>query len=324
MKKNTLLNNLKEVLESSTMTTYLRSLSSDSERLKLLQKALYFLVATRNYEEVFQYLLKYNDFTFPESYMASKNIVEKQAQNIFKTNYLDNGFLYHGTSKVHSDSIINNGLYGLNRKYDNELKKDLENINSLCQSITLATKKYNGDSANLSSELPACFLFEILDRVYLTPEIAQAFSYSSACNGWFRNFVNKLVLFFNGSCYLDFENKDNLINSLLLVIHNSNAIINIKEKQAIINFIEKYYDELELKDTIYNKVIVFVKNDIELNQSMKKQLESINNKNRKIVYNLAKLDECNLYCQKVMPNDLALLSINDDYSLSLKIGKGGN
>ena len=325
MVNNSVINNLKKILESSTMITYLRSLPSDSERLRWLQKAMYFLMSTRDYDQVFLYLLNNDDLTFPVSYMEKKNLLEKDIQAIFKDNYLKNGFLYHGTSNIHERSIIDKGLVGLTLRYGQEFVTDLEKINVLCQSIALNTLKYTQGKIMLKEELPLDFLAGKTNSVYLTADISQAYDYSNNNNNWFREFVKNLIDFIGGEfVMLYFEDKTTLFKQVLSALNSSKAIISENEKQTLIKFIEKYYNMYELSDKPSTKSLVIVKNNIELNESFANLLAQSNDKMCGINYVLKQLNSQEIYSSKVDQKDLAVLSFNSDQSLSLKLGKGGN
>lgn len=318
MENNIVINNLKNVLESTTMTTYLNSVSSESERLSWLQKALYFMISTGNYEDVYMYLLKSNDFTFPNEYLLNKNKTEKQIQALLKHNYLKNGFFYHGTSKYVCESILENGLFGLEQRYGKEFISDIVTINQLCKDIAITTEKYSFGKIILDEELPLNFLKGKFDRVYLSAEISKAFHFANNNNSWLRTFISNLLRFVKADfCYFDFNNKSNLLDQLKSALNNSKAVISNDEINVILNFINKYYIELEMTNKLKEKSIIFTKKDIKLNKIITYQ----DSKNRGINYILGQINTQNIYTSSVEPQDLAVLSFNDNGSLSLKLGK---
>lgn len=320
MEQDVFINDLKNVLESKTMTTYLRSLSSDAERLRWLQKALYFLVSTRDYESLFLYLLNNNDFTFPDSYMNNKKISEKDKQTIYRDNYLKNGFLYHGTAKTHEKAILENGLYGLVERYGTDFLDDVIKINSLCESIWKMTPK----QYQVSQELPFQFLKGKTNQVYLTADISQAFNYLIYNNNWYRNFINNLIFFIGGGMpVLSFDNKQTLINQIESSLNCSKLIMSQNEKKLLIDFIDKYHDEVELSNNLTSKLLVLVKNNIQLNKKFQKVVNECELSKRGIRFILSKINMTDIYASNVPADDLVTLSFNEDLSLSLNIGKGG-
>ncbi|MBQ9833926.1 MAG: hypothetical protein IJO33_01895 [Bacilli bacterium] len=320
MEKNIVINNLKDVLESSTMTTYLNSVSSETEKFKWLQKALYFMISTGNYEEVYMYLLKGYDITFPKEYLSNKIKTEKEIQELFKNNYLGKGFWYHGTSKYASENILDKGLCSLEQRYGKEFITDVVIVNQLCKDIANSTEKYSLGKVKLDEKLPLDFLKGSFSRVWLSAEISQAFHYANNNNAWLRTFIKNLLIFFKVQFnYIDYNNKENLYEQITNSLIKSKAIISKVEIETILNFIDKYYNDLEMSKSLKDIALVFINPNANLNNIVTYH----DDKNRGITHILGQISTQELSSTYIAQEDLAVLNFNENGSLSLKLGKRG-
>ena len=111
---------LKESLESDYFKEEIQDRSKQSRKYgrKFLEKCLYFLISTRDFDNLKYFINHMYNELFPYHYLREiKGLTKEQSELEIYNNFIKNGFLFHVTKTSNVDEILNNGLLTLNDKY---------------------------------------------------------------------------------------------------------------------------------------------------------------------------------------------------------------
>lgn len=122
---------MKDLLESNKFTDMLIEHDINNYfRREFLIRTINFLVATRDFDNLWYYLDNYKEL-FPNSYLEEyKNLSREEANKTIYRNYLIDGFLYHVTPNENLDNVLKNGILSLNDRCKTDMYRESMKVNT--------------------------------------------------------------------------------------------------------------------------------------------------------------------------------------------------
>lgn len=309
---------MKEVLESTNIKKELEYISNNYDINHIYDyiiKSLIFLITTKDYKELINYMNYYSEL-FPKRYLKSKGIDSNEIDSILYNNYIINGFLFHITSNKNVPDILSNGLLTLCDKYGNEIYYDYEKINKIFNNIYERNKSI---SLNSIVNIPGSTTIEKerFNKIYLSSNlkyIIETYGNPEIHYLFIRDLLWALNLY---NVEIDNLTKEEIIR----IIKNKLNEYDIKEeeKNFIITFLDKYINFDKVSKNNKSIIIVPTKN-ITSNDTLfrlykKRTIESLT------VEDLIELNSGEISNNgSIKPNEIIALTLNNDKSLSLKLG----
>lgn len=315
---------LKQCLESEIFTEILLSkgdINGDSRRVFLV-KCLYFLIATRDFENFDKFLNRYYSNILPYEYLKEKqDLSYEEIENIIYNNFIRNGFLFHITPSSNVDAILSNGLQTLNDKYECNLYKKSIELNKTYSKIR--TRNESQDELfkmpNLINipGLEGCHE-DRFNTVYLSSNLDYILKTYGESGELFNFFISDLLWCFNNSEDVNTLTKDELKNKVIKIIKDSNAQIYDNEIKQILDYIETIYENK--KNEFSTKSILLIPtNSITSNSDCFELLYKKNSLNLSVGTVLDFLEGEIGSSQSIPPYNIIAINTNADKSLSLKI-----
>lgn len=315
-------NNLKQCLESDLFTEILLSkgeINSDGRRLFLV-KCLYFLISTRDFDNFNIFLNNYYKDIFPYEYLKEKNLSNDEIKNKIYNNFIKEGFLFHVTPSNNVNDILDKGLQTLNDKYKCDLYKKSLELNETYSQIRTRNKNLN-DLFKMPKlvNIPGSEEYheDRFNTVYLSSNLDYILKTYGEAGELFNFFIRDLQWVFKNCDDVDTLTKDELINKILKLIKNSNAIIYDKEINQILDYIETIYENK--KSEINTKSILLVPtNSIVSKFTSFEPLYKKNSLNLS-VETIIDFNEGEIgSSQSILPDNIIAINTNENKSISLK------
>lgn len=157
--------------------------------------------------------------------------------------FFQKGYLYHVTNTRNVDSILEQGLITLNKKFDQNLFIQVEEVNQCWKAIAKRNKIYKG--YNTLIEIPGYkeVMNTRFESVYLSNDLTSALGLYGDESEIYKDFLQKLINTFDLSkdIYLPQEALQQVITSKA---HNLYKI-EVKEWDCIIQFFNSLYESFE-------------------------------------------------------------------------------
>jgi len=255
---------LKEAIESDFFRQILIEKSSHSLKQvrSILERVLFFLISTRDFENFNYYLERLNNEQFPYQYLKMKRqMTTEQAQQFIFENFIKDGFLFHVTSNKNIGQILEKGILTLNDKYRcNVYEKCLE-LDRIYHELQKRNKNNQRDFFRLRSVInvpgKSNFTEDRFDTVYLSSKLDYLLDTYGEIGEFSMFLIEDLFYAFNGSYGLKkCDNKEKQKEKIVHSIRESGIIINEEELNFILEFIEIFGEDNKSK--AHEKAILMV------------------------------------------------------------------
>lgn len=303
----------KEILETEEMTRLLASQSNDIERWQVTQQIFDYLVNTDDIDTVRHGLQKGN--------LKFLNADEKEKElqisdQLFYTNHIENGFLYHGTSKENLQSIFRKGLCSLESLYKEKMLQEATEVNQLYRNIynrNYENKKIMWDHVPVPiSSKQRC------NQIYFSPSMNVALFFARHDNEFLRIYLKNLIQGFQGNIQnIPWKDEEAIAQFLYQTIAATSVEVSPEEVQSFLHFYTTYGKNIKTSD-IEEKAIILVpsnlSNYIETIKQEKK--DSFYRSPYEKIANAFKYGEF-IVQGSIPPSKIMAITIGKDHSLSL-------
>ncbi len=287
---------LKELLDS-----YPYSLS-----IKKLMRILSFFLYTKKKEYINDFIATDEDL---ETYLIRNRLYSKQQFfNIFKQEFINNGYFFHITNAKNTELILNQGILSLNDSFKRDVYTDCVELNQCWRNI----KSKNADKMMASKLIEIPSKTRIYKKRFTSTYLAtyidlDLLRYYQDGMELFRDFIDHLCIGgLSPSCCKTKEEGVSYLTKKLLEKYT----ISDKELEMILSFYRHYYQKSNPKN---NSTIFMVpkKSISDLKMNSKKYQELLKTSPEHFYY---RLDYCyDLEYQESIPND-GLIALTLDNS----------
>ena len=246
---------LKESIESDTFKTELQDRSIHSYKYGhiFLEKVLYFLISTRDFDNLSYFIRHIKNETFPYHYLREKKgLSEEEIEKEIYSNFIRNGYVFHTTRDSNVDQILSNGLLTLNDKYKCDVYQKCLELDKIYQNLRERNKN-NPNHIFASPSLiniPGGHGFE--EKRFSTIYLSSNLKYCLETYGDVGEFSGNLVedIFAAFTTYYEYkeDNLDIKINKILDAIVKNNIDITDEELFFILEFIKTFSEGKKSKD----------------------------------------------------------------------------
>ncbi len=263
---------LKESIESDYFKEAIvdRSIHSKKYGRKFLERCLYFLISTRDFDN-FEYFINhmYNE-KFPHYYLREvKGLTKEESEKEIYNNFIRNGFLFHITRKSNVGQILDTGLLTLNDKYKCDVYKKCLELDRIYQII----KEKNKDNPNHIFNLPSLinvpggvgFTKQRFNTIYLSSELGYILDTYGDIGEFSSLLLDDIFSVFTGYYEPAEDDKDKKIETILQSVPKNNIDITENELFFILDFIKKFSERK--KEDEFDKAILMVLNSSLTNPS---------------------------------------------------------
>ena len=221
----------------------------------ILATSINFLVSTKKYNDLGNYLKSDNSNFLPFAYLKDKyNMNNEEVFAFIYDNFIRNGYLYHVTKSTNVDSILESGILSLNDKFNTNLYVESLKVNECFENFI----KRNYDAMPLRSNLneplikvPNCreklgINNSRFSSIYVTLNISNALSLYGDNGELMELFVVDLLkrfCKFHTNSEFKRLNKDKIRSEIVSAFQDKKYDIEDKELDTILSFYDKYYDD---------------------------------------------------------------------------------
>lgn len=139
---------MKKVLESEEVRKEFLSRKNIDARRAFITKLFYFLIGTRDFDNIDKYVGRYYKGVYPFDYMEQHSALSKwDREDLIYRNLLRDGFLFHITPQCNVDNILEKGLLTLDDKYGCNVYERCNEINGIY--ATVRERKYIEDALKM-------------------------------------------------------------------------------------------------------------------------------------------------------------------------------
>lgn len=246
MKKIEFYERLKESIESETFQDAIKDRSIHSYKYGriFLEKVLYFLISTRDFDGLDYFIEHLYNETFPYHYLREiKGLNPEEIESKLYNNFIKNGFLFHITRNSNVDKILNTGLLTLNDKYKCDVYQKCLELDKVYQG--LREKNRNNPNHIFASptliNIPGGHGFDEkrFNTIYLSSNLKYILDTYGDVGEFSGNLVEDIFAAFNGY-YESEEDLEIKINKILEAIIVNNISIKDDELFFILDFIKAF------------------------------------------------------------------------------------
>lgn len=255
---------LKHALESDRFKEMLLSRNIHSPKIGrlVLERSLYFLISTRDFDNFDYFIERIGNEIFPYQYLKiKKGLSEEASQKLIYENFIRNGFLFHITRNTNVNQILETGLLTLNDKYHCDVYQRCLELDRIYQGL----KEKNKDLKDILTlprliNIPGrdTFTEERFNTVYLSSSLSYALDTYGEIGEFSGSLIDDLFYAFDG-CYGIVETeKDKQKEKILEAIQKNGLDITEEEITFIEDFIDTFAEKK--KEDEYEKAILMIPN----------------------------------------------------------------
>lgn len=258
------LEQFKQIVESDLISHKLNEVEKEDKSIVIA--ALFdYLLLTKDYENIELYLNtieisspRINKLLLPREFLVKKNkMSDKEANAYMYNHFIHDGYLYHVTKSNHLDSILENGLVSLNKRFNEKLYEECIKVNKTFNTILKRTDGYAYDLIKIPNYEK--LYQERFNSVYLSTNLSHALTVYGGPTEILDCFLNRLFhCLLIGRCCMDLpkeELKDKIITGMKRFKYQE------QELQTLIDFYDKLYEPMEDNEKLENKSILLVANN---------------------------------------------------------------
>lgn len=316
---------LKESIESDVFKEELISINAHSYKHArlFLEKALYFLISTRDFDN-FEYFIKHRySEKLPYRYLEEvKGLTKEEIEKELYKNFVRDGFLFHITRKSNVSQILNTGLLTLNDKYKCDVYQNCLELELIYQCI----KGRNKDNSNHVFTLPSLinvpggygFTKERFNTIYLSSNLGYILDTYGEAGEFSSLLLDDILCAFTGYYEPLEDDKEKKINKIFDAISKNNIQITEEELFYILDFIKSYSEEK--KESSTEKAILMIDNNSLKNPSSDFDILYRKNSLNLTVVTIIQHNEGEIEHQgSIAPQDIIALIPEEDKTYKVKI-----
>lgn len=312
----------KEVIESNFVRNKLYAVDQ-LEKHDFLAALLNYLVLTKDYNGLEKYLQNgiidaFGKISFlPTNFlMEVKGLNNQEANDFMYTNFMQDGYLYHVTKTSYLDSIFQQGLVSLNKKFNEDMYKKCLRVNRSFRSFI---KRNNIKSRDDLIDIPD---YDRLYKgrfksIYLSTNLAHSLDLYGNASEIFDRFLDKILSVIKLEEKSKYLSKTQLRDKIINQMHHLSYQDN--ELQTLLDFYDQCYEFVD-QSIMKNKTIIMVPNDNIQDTTKNRMIYHTYNRLIKdkvnFVYHYQKCYD--IECpHDIAPENLIAITIEEDHSLKV-------
>ncbi len=311
----------KQILESDIVAKKINEVEKEN-RPTVIASLLNYLSLVKDYENIQCYI---NDFLvddhkevhlLPIDFLEEKKgLSPNEIDNLLYTTLMNDGYLYHVTKSENLDSILEQGLVSLNKRFNENVYEECIKVNETFKTILKKNNKILMDLINIPGHRD---LYKTrFKSVYLGTNLAAILNTYGSNMELFLTFLYRL----GNLCCLNQEDwhlsrekiREKLIKGMQRYQYDQ------KELDIILSFYDKHYEQIRLDNKLDEKAIIIVPNKNIQDKSRHSMLCSYNNLKKDKINFRYNYQYCNdiEYPYDIKPDDLIAITIEKDNSLKV-------
>lgn len=256
------LKKFKQIVESDLVTEKINEVEKH-ERASVIASLLNYLMFTKDYENIEYYLSSFlfNDYNevcvLPTNFLNRKqNLTELQAAELMYNSFMKEGYLYHVTKTSNLDSILENGIVTLNKRFNENLYEECIKINKSFNRLLERNNKIQMDLIKIP--LHKNLYENRFNSIYLSTNLQSALNIYGTGMEIFLDFVNRWRARV-GVCSRDINlPKEELRQRLIEGMKHYQY--EVQELELLLNFYDKHYEPIKPENKFDEKAIIMIPN----------------------------------------------------------------